>query len=73
MNQRQRVLNTLRRAPDGVCARWFTYEAYPGIGRPAARIHELRDEGWPIVTERCDLPHYGNTAAHIKYRLEGLR
>ena len=74
MTQKQRVANTLRRAPDGVCARWFVYEATPGIPRVAARVHELRSEGFPIVTERCDLHHgFDPQTSHDKYRLAGGR
>ena len=70
MTQKERVANSLRRAPDGICARWFVYEATPGIPRVAARVFELRYEGFNVLTERCDL-HTGHDpqAAHKKYRL----
>ena len=74
MTQKQRVANTLSRAPDGVCCRFFVHEMHPSIDRVAARVHELRSEGFPIVTERCDL-HTGfdPQTSHDKYRLAGGR
>ena len=69
MTQRDRVANSLRRAPDGICARWFVYEMHPGIPRAAARISDLRAEGMDIRTERCDLYHHEHMTSHVKYRL----
>lgn len=69
MSQRQRVQSALDHAPDGVCARWFVYEATPGIPRVAARVHELRTVGVPIVTERCDLHRHYEQGTHDKYRI----
>ena len=75
MNQRQRVLNSLRRAPDGICCRWFVHDMHPSIDRAAARVYELRGDPWflDIRTERCDLPHHEYQSAHDKYRLEDGR
>lgn len=69
MTQTQRVENTLQRAPDGVCSRFFIYDMEPGIPRVAARVCDLRDRGVPILTERCDL-HYSTGRAHVKYRID---
>ena len=69
MTQRDRVLNSLRQAPDGVCARFFVYQMSPGIPRVAARISDLRAEHLDIRTERCDWNHPDDTTAHIMYRL----
>ena len=70
MTQRDRVNNTLHRAPDGVCSRFFIFEIHPGIPRIAARIADLRAEGLDIRSEECDLhPGRDHLAYHIKYRI----
>lgn len=69
MTQKQRVVSALDHAPDGVCTRWFVYEAQPGIPRVAARVCELREEGVRVVTERCDLHRMYDTGSHVKYRI----
>jgi len=69
MTQQERVRNSLLRAPDGVCSRFFIYQMHPGISRVAARVNELRDTGMDIRTETCDLYHHDNASRHVKYRL----
>lgn len=70
LSQKQRVENSLRRAPDGICSRFFIYDLHPGIPRIAARIADLRDEHMNIVTEKCDLhPGRDPQAYHVKYRM----
>jgi len=69
MSQKTRIRNSLHRAPDGICARWFVHEMYPSIDRAAARINELRSDGLDIRTEKCDLYHHEYQSAHVKYRL----
>lgn len=49
MNQRERVLNLLKKIPGGI----RTYEFFnlrPPILRPASRVNELRKLGWSIKT-----------------------
>lgn len=53
--QRQRVLRLLITHPKGVCVNTFVYDLDPGIPRVAARVHDLRNDGWEIDTEVCDL------------------
>ncbi|MDX1744812.1 MAG: helix-turn-helix domain-containing protein [Halobacteriales archaeon] len=48
----------------GVCAYRFLDEGMP---RYAARVHELRQEGHRIETERCKEHHHESVA--IRYRL----
>lgn len=69
LTQRDRVRNLLRRAPDGICARWFVHDMHPSIDRVAARVNELKDEGIDIRSERCDLYHHEHQTPHIKYRI----
>lgn len=68
MSQTDRVYALLDDHPEGVCARTFIYNITPGIPRVAARIMDLRDMGFDVVSERCDQPH-GNHTIHIMYRL----
>ena len=57
--QRHRVLRRLHQAGSaGVCVADFIHDTRPPITRVAARVAELRDHGFHITTERCDLhPH----------------
>lgn len=65
MTQKQRVLQKLQGAPDGVSSKAFIQDFMP---RVAARIQELRDEGYPITSERCeDDPRY------VIYKLQERR
>jgi hypothetical protein len=48
--QRYRVLEALRSSPTGVTSRQFSHDF--DIERAAARIQELRDEGYAIDTVR---------------------
>lgn len=63
MNQRERILNALKLGP--VCGtdmlRW-------NIARGAARIHELKAEGYQITTRPCKL--HRHESAQIVYELE---
>jgi hypothetical protein len=68
VTQRQRVLSALEQAPDGICARFFIYQMHPGIPRVAARILELRNDGYDVRSEPCRWSH-SESAAHIQYRL----
>ena len=49
-------------------------EAYDNLGiyRLSARIWELRDAGYPITTNRKEVPNrYGETSIVAEYRLGG--
>jgi hypothetical protein len=75
MKQKERVLRLLQARERGVCSETFTYELRPGIPRAAARVWDLRKEGWNIKTEPCDLHTHlkgGTSKARRvdKYRLE---
>ena len=68
MSQTDRVYALLDDNPQGVCARTFIYNVTPGIPRIAARILDLRDMGFDVVSERCNKTHR-NSQIHIMYRL----
>lgn len=75
MIQKERTLRLLQRFERGVCAETFIYGLSPGIPRVAGRVYVLREEGWDIKTERCDLHTHrkGKTNAPrrvVKYRLD---
>ena len=55
MNQKTRILSALQLEPR--CATVFLDWR---IGRAAARINELRDEGYDIITRPCQLHHHDN-------------
>ena len=55
MNQKDRILAALQLEPR--CATTFLDWR---IGRAAARINELRDEGHDIITRPCQLHHHDN-------------
>ncbi len=55
MTQKDRILSALRMEPR--CATTFLDWR---IGRAAARIAELRGEGYEIITRRCQLHHHDN-------------
>lgn len=58
----------LIRRPDGACATSFL-EAGVGV-RYSARIHELRAEGWPIITvRRCDAYGHNHPRPTPTYRM----
>ena len=44
-----------------------------GIERLAARVHDLKAEGWPIVKESTRVKNrFGEECTVAKYKLEGL-
>jgi hypothetical protein len=55
MTQKDRILQALKLEPR--CATTFLDWR---IGRPAARVLELRQEGHDIITRRCQLHHHDN-------------
>lgn len=55
MTQKDRILQALRLEPR--CATTFLDWR---IGRPAARVNELRNEGHHIITRRCQLHIHDN-------------
>ncbi len=55
MTQKDRILAALRMEPR--CATTFLDWR---IGRAAARVSELRAEGYEIITRRCQLHHHDN-------------
>lgn len=63
MTQKDRILGMLKLGP--VCGTRFL-ELY--MPRYAARIHELRVEGHPIVSEPCR--SHDHKSSQIRYRLE---
>lgn len=71
LTQTERVYRALSRAPDGVCSWVFMYDFSPRITQAPVRIFELRGEGFPIVTEDCDLhdPRVAPEQRHCKYRM----
>ena len=67
MNQRDMVLLRLRYGRDkGVCATRFLGWHIP---RVAARVAELRGQGFGIVTEPCNDEAHGHRSRQIRYRL----
>ena len=67
--QKERTLTMLRTAArhgDGVCTTVFLNIDHR-IPRAAARVAELRKEGWSIETVRCDTHYHRNPQA--MYRL----
>jgi hypothetical protein len=62
--QRQNVLRRVLQAP--LCGTTRN----PLLGqRIAARVNELRQVGFPIVTEPCDRPHHQHESRQIQYDL----
>jgi len=66
MTQKERVLNELTWR-HSVCSTRFL-EAH--IPRAAARIAELRAEGYLIVTETCNDPYHNHKTRQVQYRLQ---
>ena len=62
--QKDQVLRWLGRGP--VCGTTLLAAHIP---RYAARIAELRDEGYDIVTERCVNEHHAHVTRQVQYRL----
>ncbi len=62
--QRDRVLALLRQRP--ICGIEFLQLAMP---RYAARIHELRQDGYRIDTQTCNNPHHWHKSRQIEYVL----
>ena len=63
--QRERIVARLRTHPR-TCASWFVAHH---MSRAAARIHELRRDGWEIETERCTNPYHGHYSPAVEYVL----
>lgn len=65
--QRDRVLDRLRQGP--ICTSaiyeddWITH-------RLAARIHELRTDGWIITTRPCQNPGHRHRSPAVEYVME---
>ena len=67
---KERVLGALQASPNGVCVTVFWYGMEPKpIIRAAARVHDLKADGYTIVTETCDLHTHTGKARIVKYRL----
>lgn len=63
--QKARILSLLQTGP--VCA-WDLYSYR--MPRFAARIHELRQDGYLITTEHCTAPyHHPTVKGHVAYVL----
>ncbi len=63
--QKARILAELRTGP--FCSSWG-YHNY--IGRLAARIDEMKGDGFDIESVPCDWDH-GHAGRHVIYRLNG--
>lgn len=63
-SQSERILKRLREEP--MCSSWG-YENY--IGRLAARIGELRNMGYGIVTTPCPKDHGHERVQYVTYTL----
>jgi len=63
MSQKERILNALKMGPQ--CGTSFLEWHMP---RYAARIHELRAEGWTISTRTCRL--HSHESPQTVYELE---
>lgn len=67
VTQRERVLDRLRKGP--ICTSdiyeddWITH-------RLAARIHDLRSEGWIITTRPCQNTRHRHRSAAVEYVME---
>lgn len=70
MTQRAKVLRLLNTQPDGVCSTTFLASYIP---RAAARINELRNDGYEIVTEPCRYRWHDHDTRQVQYRLVGPR
>lgn len=68
MNQTTMIYHRLHLAgPQGICAAHITAGLY--IGRVAARVHELRQQGHVISTEWCQDEHHQHRAKVARYTL----
>jgi hypothetical protein len=65
MSQKDAVLDKLR-GRWAVCSTTLLEMRIP---RGAARIADLRSEGYPILTEPCTNPHHNHRTRQVQYRL----
>ena len=66
MTQRQQILERLKARP--TCGTVFLKMQIP---RYAARISELRGDGWWITTRRCREAGHGHRTRQVVYTLKG--
>ena len=69
MTQKERVLDRLQ-SWHAVCSTTLLEMHIP---RGAARICELREQGYDIVTERCDNPMHSHRTGQVQYRIVETR
>ena len=66
MSQKETILGLLRNYREGICGTYFL-EAH--IPRYAARINELRNEGYTIDSISCPSPYHTHRANIATYQL----